>query len=150
MGEHKLAQTIKIVKFLEEFGNCLGYVVQNEDSMFPGQKTSPIMDLTWRRNSEQRYPIFIFEINSSPEKSASDNAIKVLSKPTEKFQKPLFFFYVFIKQKNETDRIDALKSQYNNTNYDVYLLSVPNSACRLLSDMLEQHFRIDISLNLNS
>ncbi|HMN61017.1 MAG TPA: hypothetical protein PJ988_11665, partial [Anaerolinea sp.] len=150
MGEHKSAKTLEIVQFLKEIGECLNYVVKIEDKMFPGKRTSPILDLTWRRYENQRSPIFIFEIDSTPEKSASDNALKIFSKPTEQFQKPLFFFHVFVKQKNQTDRIDSLKSEYNKSNYDVYLLSIHGSSSKLLYDILEQHFKIDKFVDLQN
>ncbi|MBN8657700.1 MAG: hypothetical protein J0M11_18360 [Anaerolineae bacterium] len=147
MGLHKSKDTLAKIKFLKNLGECLQYTTQDEEPMFPKQKTTPALDLSWRKE-QTKYPIFIFEIDTTPEKAASDNAVKVFSKPTEKYQKPLFFFHIFISQKHETDRIDSLKSQFDKVNYDVYLLSTKDSASKLITDILEQHFRIASTLDL--
>ncbi len=147
MGLHKSETTLAKIKFLKNLGECLQYTTQDEEPMFPHQKTTPALDLSWRKE-QTKYPIFIFEVDTTPEKSASDNAVKVFSKPTEKYQKPLFFFHIFVSQKHETDRINSLKSQFDKVNYDVYLLSAKDSASKLMTDILEQHFRIASTLDL--
>lgn len=148
MGEHQRDITLKVISFLEEFGQVLKYHTKREEYMFPGFPTSPILDLTWRRTEQERFPLFIFEVESTPQKAASDNVVKVFSRPTEMFVKPLFFFHVFVDQVLETDRIKSLGELFDKTNYGAYLLSDSTDKQRLISDILDQHLRIELAFSL--
>lgn len=143
MGEHQKEAGIKALEFLEQLGLVLGYYTRREEYMFRGIQNSPILDLTWRKAEQQAFPLFIFEVESTPEKSASDNAVKVFSRKTESFAKPLFFFHVFVEQKSDTKRVESLRDFFDKVNYGTYLLSEPSDGYRLLSEVIEQHLRIE-------
>lgn len=148
MGVHQKEEGQKIISLLEALGNLLGYTVALEDFMFRGDQASPQLDVTWRKDEHARFPIFIFEVESEPTKSATDNVMKVFSRKTPDFQKPLFFFHIFVEQSVGKQRIDYLQANYDSLNYETYLV-VNNEDCyRLIFDILDQHFRLDSSLNL--
>ncbi len=118
--------------------------------MFPGDPSSPDLDITWRRNEQAKFPLFIFEVESFPAKSASDNALKVFARKTPAFEKPLFFFHIFIDDTVGAGRIGYLKENFENLNYDTYLLSIQTDGFRLIKDILEQHTRLNSHFDLYS
>ena len=150
MGVHKKDAGIRVISFFEKLGQVLGYYPRKEEDMFPGIKTSSILDLTWRRNENEKFPLFIFEVESLPQKAAPDNAMKVFGWEAETYPKPLFFFHIFVNQTFETDRITYLRKQYDKYNYRVYRLTNEDDQSRLISDILSQHFLTEPTLNLYS
>ncbi len=110
--------------------------------MFEGDKNSPEIDITYRRAQQDQFPLFIIEVESADTKAAADNAVKVFSKDVKEYQKPIFFFHVFIDSPTESHRIQSLKALFGKHNYDTYLLTDMSEHLRLLSDVLNQHFRI--------
>ncbi len=150
MGEHKKNKVLACIEFFHEVGEILGYAVTEEEYMFPSEKTSPILDMAWRRNSTEKFPLFIFEFESIPTKSAPDNVLKVFSRKTNIYPKPLFFFHVFVEQKMDTDRIKSLQENYDKLNYSAYSLIDKTASAKLFYDVLEQHFRISQSLDFLS
>jgi hypothetical protein len=150
MGIHRNKYGVKTLKFLMDFGRVLGYSVKPEESMFTGNPNSPDLDLTWRFNEHAKYPLFIFEVESSSTKSASDNALKVFSRKTSVFEKPLFFFHIFLDNSIGSSRIEYLKENYDKLNYDNYLLSKPNDVFRLIRDILDQTMRLATYFDLFS
>src|SRR5215207_353250 len=137
MGEHRRDFVKKIIVFTRLLGEALGYFVTEEELMFPGSRNSPILDMAWRRNEAEKYPLFIFEFESFPTKSASDNALKVFSRKTDAYQKPLFFFHIFVEQKMNTDRIQSFREHYDRLNYGAYALSDESSHLTLMHDILD-------------
>lgn len=148
MGAHQKLAGLEIFDLLEHYGQTLGFYVQREEYMFPGSPTSPIFDMTWRRYPHEKSPLFIFEIESTPNKSTSDNAIKLFSRRTETFIKPLFFFHIFVSKTMNTDRIEYLKSAFDKLNYDSYLLTEESDHVRLFYDILDLYFRFEQQLDL--
>ena len=55
MGEHKKSKVLDCIDFFHKLGDVLGYVVHEEEYMFPSEKTSPILDMTWRKNATEKY-----------------------------------------------------------------------------------------------
>jgi hypothetical protein len=150
MGQHENEAGIRIIFFITELGKSLGYHVGNEEYMLPGNPNSPILDITWRRNEGEKHPLFIFEVESSPTKSSVDNALKVFSRKTEVFPKPLFFFHIFVERPIGTDRVEYLRDNYDKLNYGNYLFDNFTGQFQLISDILDQHFRVMEQLNLYS
>ncbi len=150
MGTHRNKYGVKTLKLLMDFGRVLGYYVKPEESMFSGNPTSPDLDLTWRFNKHAKYPLFIFEVESISTKSASDNVLKVFSRKTSIFEKPLFFFHIFLDDSIGASRIEYLKENYDKLNYDTYLLSNPNDVFRLIRDILDQTMRLTTYFDLFS
>ena len=148
MGVHQKNEGLEIFEFLESFGQILGFYVQREEYMFPGLHTSPIFDMTWRRYAHEKSPLFIFEIESTPNKSTTDNAVKLFSRKTEIFIKPLFFFHIFVTKSMNTERIEYLKSMFDNVNYESYLLSRDSDHIKLILNILDLYFRFEQYLDL--
>ena len=150
MGVHIKQDTIQLISFLKSLGIALGYHTETEELMFPGNPNSPELDLTWRRGSSEPVPLFIFEVESAPTKSAVDNVMKVFARDTDRYVKPLFFFHVFAEQPIGAERIGYLKENYDKQNYGAYLVDEPEDQIRLLGDILAQHFRVARTLDLVS
>lgn len=148
MGLHSKEQGLKVIDLLCEFGTILGYYVKKEEPMFYGKQTSSDLDITWRKEKNAKFPLFIFEVESFPLKSASDNVVKVFSRKTPSFQKPLFFFHIFVDQEHETERITYLSENYDRQNYKNYLLNNIGSGKEFIKNIIEQHLRIEKHINL--
>lgn len=118
--------------------------------MFPGAPDSPDLDVTWRRNAHAKFPLFIFEVESVSVKSASDNALKVFARKTAAFEKPLFFFHIFVDASVGASRIRYLKENYDNLNYGTYLFDDKTGCFDLVKNILEQHAQLASYLDLYS
>lgn len=150
MGEHQKEAGRNVIAFLAGLGEVLGYAKRAEERMFPGEPNSPSLDLTWRLDNSVDFPLFIFEVESTANKSASDNALKVFSRTTPQFQKPLFFYHIFLDNSIGAERVDYLKKSFGSVNYDSFLLTSGGEALRLLTTILEQHQRLNQHLDLDS
>jgi len=147
VGNHSKKEGLLVIDFIDKFGKILNYHVVNEEKMFHGLKDTPILDVTWRKDCDVRFPLFIFEIESEITKSATDNAFKVFSKPTYKYHKPLFFFHIFISY-HETQRLESLIEGYNKENYQNYILNSSDNYINLIFDILDQNSRIESKIDL--
>jgi hypothetical protein len=150
MGLHRKEQGVALLMLLKDLGRILGYFSTVEEQMFTGDSSSPDLDLTWRLNPNAKYPLFIFEVESTPGKSASDNAIKVFSRKTSIFEKPLFFFHVFIEDPIGKSRVEYLRDNYDKLNYDTYTVNDTGEQFRLISDILDQTMRLRTYFDLYS
>lgn len=149
MGTHQKSAGVEVISFLKDLGIILSYHVEEEEIMFPGNSTSPSLDVTWRKNRGDKYPMFVFEVESSATKSSTDNAMKVFAEKTKTFPKPLFFFHIFVKQNMKTRRIENLNRNYDSINYNAYLLNATSDSYQFMSDIINQHLRITSYLNLH-
>jgi hypothetical protein len=129
-------------------GQILGYVIDTEEPMFEGVNDSPDLDVTWRRHKDARFPIFIFEVESLATKASVDNPVKVFSRKTSVFEKPLFFFHIFLDASVGAGRIEYLKEHFDKLNYDGYVFDSQSEHLRFLKDILEQHMRLDTYFDL--
>ena len=150
MGVHQKEPGVSVIALLKRLGETLGYYPKTEEPMFPGDLGSPDLDVTWRRNAHARFPLFIFEVESVSAKSASDNALKVFARKTPAFEKPLFFFHIFLDDSVGAGRIEYLKGNFDKLNYDTYLLNTKTHGFRLIKDILEQHTRLNSYFDLYS
>jgi hypothetical protein len=150
MGAHQKEPGVSLITLLKQLGKILGYYPKTEEPMFPGDPGSSDLDVTWRRNAHARFPLFIFEVESVSAKSASDNALKVFARKTPAFEKPLFFFHIFLDDSVGSGRIDYLQQNYDKLNYDIYRLNTTTDGFRLIKDILEQHTRLNTYFDLYS
>lgn len=97
MGVHRTETSLKMMRFFESLGKALGYYVQDEESMFPGDRQSPILDVTWRKHKEDAWPLVIIEVETTSTKAATDNVVKVFGEKTGVYPKPLFFYHIFVE-----------------------------------------------------
>ncbi len=92
--------------------------------------------------------MFIFEVESLATKASSDNAVKVFSRKTSAFEKPLFFFHIFLDASVGAGRIEYLKEYFDKINYEGYLFGSRSEHLRFLSDVLDQHMRLETYFDL--
>jgi len=142
MGIHRKTITNDIIGFILRMGEALGYIVDDEEYMFPDERDSPILDVTWRKSSNDKFPLFIFEIESSATKASTDNALKVLSQKTDNYPKPLFLFHIFVDDAADRRRIENLRNQYDDVNYETFALATVPHHPKFVSCVVCQHFRV--------
>lgn len=147
MPEHKLVVGIDFIKGINELGLIMGYHIQTEHPVDNEKIKSPVVDVAWFKEENQKFPLFIFEVESSATNGMTYNPMKVFAKKNEKFEKPLFFFQVILKRVQESSRIEDLKGTYGTYNYRIY--KIMNSESQIfLFDILEQHRRISHNLDI--
>lgn len=149
MPRHKLAAGAEIISSLVSLGRTLGYVTNEE---FPTEQPNvggPAVDVAWLSDARQRFPIMVFEIESKTTNSAANNPVKVFGPPNEDFEKPLFFFHVFVTGGNRTSRLENLRRLFGTHNYRTYRLKAGEIPA-LLKDILSQHRRLSLDLDLVS
>jgi hypothetical protein len=141
MSEHKLQQGKLVIKGLSDLGTALGYLVEFEQPVTKDAHTPPAVDVTWKKDEWQDFPLLIFEVESSAGNTIANNALKVYSQPNQDFEKPLFFFHLIVRSGPETSRIEALRRQYGTNNYRLYRLDTIE-ATKLIRDILTQHRKV--------
>ncbi len=141
MSEHRLKPGKSVISQLSTLGKVLGYHVQREFPLKCGMCTRPAVDLAWFRDETQRFPLFIFEVESGAGNTNANNAVKVYGSSSRDFEKPLFFFHVVVKCGAESSALDSLRGQYGQANYRIYCLD-GNEGQRLLEDILGQHRKL--------
>ena len=77
----------------------------------------------------------------------SANVVKVYSKKTEMFEKPLFFFQVILEGGQNSSIVDDLRNDYGKHNYRIYRISLCEDT-KLVIDILDQHRRLSERLNI--
>lgn len=112
MPEHKLKVGIDFIDGISQLGLILGYFVEIEKPIDSTKLISTAVDVAWFNGEKQKFPLFIFEIESSPTNSMTYNPMKVFSKKNETFEKPLFFFQIVLKGGQESSRIDDLVQEF--------------------------------------
>lgn len=147
MPEHKLKKGIDFINGIKELGTLLDYHVQLETPVSSEKENSPAVDIAWFKEENQKFPLFIFEVESTSSNGMTYNPMKVFSKRNEQFEKPLFFFQVVLKGGQESSRIEDLKNQFGNYNYRIYRTSKTEEE-KLVLDILEQHRRLSQDLNI--
>lgn len=147
MPEHKLETGINFIDGLNEIGLIMGYHVQTEQPVDTTKLNSPAVDLAWFKEENQKFPLFIFEVESSASNGMAYNPMKVFSKKNEKFEKPLFYFQLVLSGGQDSSRINDLKETYGTYNYRIYRIKTQERQC-FLFDILEQHRRISQNLDI--
>jgi hypothetical protein len=150
MGTHRKEPGLSVITALEAAARVLGYHPRREESMFPGEPSSPELDLTWRRMEHAKFPLFIFEVESAASKAAADNAVKVFARKTPAFEKPLFFFHLFVEDDIGSERVTYLTENFDKLNYGTYRLYLESDNLRLVKDIIAQHLRLNPFFDLYS
>lgn len=147
MAEHSLPEGRKVIQALLALGRGLGYFARDEAAVIDGIDNAQANDVVWVTDKDQIFPLMLFEVESAVTNSAANNAVKVWAKPNTLFQKPLFFFHVYLTGDERSSRIDDLVWEYGRNNYRAYRLR-RDGALKLLQDVLEQHRRLQRVLDL--
>jgi hypothetical protein len=147
MAKHKLPHGQGFIDGVMALASALGYVVKEEFPVDNHRTNPPAVDVAWFGEDGQDFPLMIFEIESRATNTAANNAVKVFGQPYERFQKPLFFFHVFLSAGADTSRLETLRYQFGSHNYRTYSLDQHDST-RLINDVLSQHRRLSKQLDL--
>jgi hypothetical protein len=142
MADHKLPAGKQLIQGIAQLGSVLGYHVEKE---FPVDESTygepPAVDVAWFAQKGNRFPLFIFEVESKATNGMTNNPLKVYAQENRSFEKPLFFFHVVAQGGGNSSRPRNLESQYGKYNYRIYLVGT-DSANDLIKDVLSQHARV--------
>jgi len=141
MTNHKLKKGIGIIDSLITLGRLLGYHTETEFPVNDAKKRAPAVDVAWFKDNGQRFPLFIFEVESASTNSMTYNPTKVYAKSNEKFEKPLFYFQLIVKGGGDSARVEDLRELFGAHNYRIYRLST-DERFALILDVLTQHRRL--------
>ena len=148
MTTHSLQSGRDVIAELKAIGEALGYSVRTELPT-ADKHNSPAVDVAWMRESNQRFPLMILEVESAASNSAAYNPVKVFGPRNTDFEKPLFFFHVFLTGGEDSSRIKDLQSLFGTYNYRAYRLGL-SDATSLIKDILSQHRRVSSLVNLRA
>lgn len=142
MANHKLELGKELIAGISQLGNVLGYYVEEEfpvDTAICGEP--PAVDVAWFSKKGNRFPLFIFEVESKATNGMTNNPLKVYAQESSTFEKPLFFFHVVAQGGENSARPRNLEAQYGKNNYRIYLVGSV-SANAFIKDVLNQHTRV--------
>jgi hypothetical protein len=147
MSQHKLPLGKALIDGIVELGKILGYHIEKE---FPVDKVKygepPAVDIAWFATKNNKFPLFIFEVESKSTNSMSKNPLKVFSKESKELEKPLFFFHIVAKGGQYSSNRKDLEAQFGKNNYKIYLFS-ENNGTTLIQDIIGQHARIKCDID---
>jgi len=150
MGYHKLEKGKELISAIIEVGKVLGYVAKNEFPIDKKRTNSPAVDIAWLSDEDHDFPLMIFEVESKVIGAIANNPVKVFGLPNESFEKPLFFFHLFLEPLDSSTKVDNLKNLFGLYNYRTYDLTNGNEYTRLLCDIFSQHRRLYKKIDLES
>src|SRR5688500_7812803 len=96
MGEHSTTASLNLIDFLTSLGDGLGYHTDTEFPMSEKSFGGQAIDIAWFNEKGSKFPLFIFEIESTSNNSIANNPTKIFGKDSKVFEKPLFFFHIII------------------------------------------------------
>jgi hypothetical protein len=147
VSQHKLPLGKELIEGIVKLGEILGYHIEKE---FPVDKIKygepPAVDIAWFATKNNKFPLFIFEVESKSTNSMTKNPLKVFSKESKEFEKPLFFFHIIAKGGKDSSNKKDLEAQYGKNNYKIYLISEDNGTL-LINDIIGQHARIKCDID---
>lgn len=145
MAKHKLKYGIEIIDKLFKLGQILEYHCEKEHPV--DKENESAVDVAWLYEEGQKYPLFIFEIESATTNSILANPSKIFGEPNQKFEKPLFLFHLLLKGGQDSGKISQLENLFGTHNYRIYRFSLEEKN-NLIIDILSQHRRLTNSLNI--
>lgn len=147
MAVHKLPKGKRLIQGLVQLGEVLGYYVKTE---FPVENVRrgppPAVDVAWFSDGSQKFPLMIYEIESSMTNTIANNPLKVFAQERVRLEKPLFFFHIIVEGHSASTRLKNLERQYGTHNYGIYVLG-NHGAQKLIQDILTQHRKIRTEVN---
>jgi hypothetical protein len=145
MSGHRLEEGGRLIEAIRDLGRALGYAAVTEYPIDPSKASPQALDVVWMHDEDQSYPLMIFEVESRATNAAANNPLKIYSK--RHFEKPLFFFHLFVEAGRHTSRLDDLREEYGKLNYRAYNLKV-GELTAFLEDVLRQHRRLSWRLEV--
>lgn len=149
MGEHSSSKSLEIINFLQELGDCLDYYVDTEYPMSSNSFGGQAIDIAWFNDNSSKFPLFIFEIESTSNNSIANNPTKVFGKESKTFEKPLFFFHIIIDSADNSEKYNDLMGMFGKHNYEIFRINKGDLG-KLIFKILSQHRRIRDNINLYS
>lgn len=147
MADHKLALGKELIEGIVHLGNVLGYYVKEEFPVDePVYGEPPAVDVAWFSQKGNRFPLFIFEVESKATNGMAYNPLKVYAQENRAFEKPLFFFHVIAQGGVYSSRPKNLEALHGKNNYRIYFVG-SDSANDLIKDILNQHSRVRNDVN---
>ncbi|WP_314060331.1 hypothetical protein [Empedobacter brevis] len=147
MGKHTTEISLSLFDFLKDLGNWLGYYVEVEFPMSENPFGSQAIDIAWFNEQGNKFPLFIFEIESTSNNSIPNNPTKVFGKESKKFEKPLFFFHIIIEGAEDSEKYSDLLGNFGRFNYDIFRINNGETE-NLLLKIISQHRRIHNEVDL--
>ncbi|MFZ3171843.1 MAG: hypothetical protein WA118_07680 [Carboxydocellales bacterium] len=148
MPKHSIKNGQNIIRMVETLGKALEYHVETEFPLQKNKVNPQAVDVAWFSEEGQDFPLMIFEIESSATNAAANNPVKVFGKSNAEFEKPLFFFHIFINCGKYSERTNDLLNLFGTYNYRIYQLNNDREVNCLLKDILSQHRRLSNKVNL--
>ena len=149
MGEHSSSKSLEIIDFLQELGDCLDYFIDTEYPMNSNSFGSQAIDIAWFNDKSSKFPLFIFEVESTSNNSIANNPTKVFGKESKTFEKPLFFFHIIIDSADNSEKYNDLMGMFGKHNYAIFRINKGDLG-NLIFTILSQHRRIRDNINLYS
>jgi hypothetical protein len=146
--EHSLPDGKRWIANLLELGRALGYRVEGEYNVAPEREESAPVDVAWLRSTIDRFPLFIFEIETRPSGQMTYNAAKVFGQDTKLFEKPLFHFHIVLTGGTTSGRLKAGRNMFGKFNYRVYQARKAKKATKALRDIISEHRRVESKLDV--
>ena len=147
MGEHSTEVSLNLFNFLLDLGKTLDYHTDKEFPMSEKLFGSQAIDVAWFNEQENKFPLFIFEIESTSNNSIANNPTKIFGKDSKVFEKPLFFFHVIIDGAENSEKYNDLIGLFGKYNYDIFRINNGETE-NLLIKIISQHRRIYNQVNI--
>ena len=147
MSEHQKEPGKRFLKLLKQLGIALGYYSVNEFKITEGSTSA--VDVAWFKDKKQKFPLFIFEIESTSTNGMTYNPIKIFAKDNTTFEKPLFMFQIVLTKGQDSEKFEDLKREFGKFNYRIYRLSLEEEI-NFYKDILSQNRRVSEFINLNN
>lgn len=147
MGEHTTEISLNLFNFLLDLGKTLDYHTYKEFPMSENAFGSQAIDVAWFNEQQNKFPLFIFEIESTSNNSIANNPTKIFGKESKVFEKPLFFFHVIIDGAEISEKYNDLIGLFGKYNYDIFRINNGETE-NLLIKIILQHRRIYNQVNI--
>jgi len=149
MGHHTLIKGKEIIDGILKLGKALGYVAKGEFPLEKASRNPSAVDVAWLSEENHDFPLMIFEVESRVTGAIANNPVKVFGQPNENFEKPLFFFHIFLSCPKDSKKIENLQALFGLYNYRTYDLSGTADHTRLIIDIVAQHKRLYQKIDLD-
>lgn len=147
MGKHSTEISLKLFDFLMDLGDGLGYHTDTEYPMTENSFGGQAIDIAWFNEKENKFPLFIFEIESTSNNSIANNPTKIFGKDSKIFEKPLFFFHIIIDGAENSEKYVDLIGLFGKHNYDIFRINnadIENLILKIISQHRRIHNYVDI------
>jgi hypothetical protein len=147
MGEHSTTTSLNLIDFLTSLGDGLCYYTDTEFPMNEKSFGGQAIDIAWFNEEGSKFPLFIFEIESTSNNSIANNPTKIFGKDSKVFEKPLFFFHIIIDGAENSEKYSDLIGLFGKYNYDIFRIN-NGDVENLLLKIISQHRRIHNEIDL--